>query len=114
MKGTSLVLLLAPAFFLVEGVCFAPAHVAWLFALVIILASLGCMAWGIRIFRTHRILGCLCILFPGLYVAAVVLLLQPVKFRANKRAGAGGRMTVLFHAELARPAAAQHGRVLQR
>jgi hypothetical protein len=108
VKATSVVLLLAPVFFLAEGVCFASTHVAWLFALVILLASLVCLAWGIRIFRTHRMLGCVCILFAGLYVVAVVLLLQPVKVRANKRAGGDGGLTVLFHAGRAWPAAPQH------
>ncbi len=110
MKLTTAILLAAPAFFMAEGVYFASAGIAVVIASVIVLCSLACLAWGIWIFRTHRALACVCIVFAALYLTALVLLLQAAKATAKIRAGGDGGIIALFHAEPCWPAAPHHGR----
>ncbi len=79
MKLFTAILLLAPAFFMAEGVYLASGGMAVLFASVIVLCSLACLAWGCWIFRRHRKLACLCISSAVLYLIVLALLLLPPK-----------------------------------
>ena len=109
MKGFTAILLLAPAYFITLGVLFASAGMAVVFASVIGLCSLACVAWGIRIFRSHRKLACVCFVVAAVYLIGLALLLQPAKAKglpkvilghgiANVRLGAefGQRLAVGF------------------
>jgi hypothetical protein len=98
VKLFTAILLLAPAYFIALGVLFASAGMAVVFASVIGLCSLACVAWGIRIFRSHRRLACVCFVVAAVYLVALALLLQPAKARgANKRAGVDTGFAALFH-----------------
>ena len=82
MKLFTAILLLAPAFFMAEGVYLASGGLAVLFASVIAFCSLTCLAWGCWIFRRHRKLACLCIASAVLYLIVLALLLLPAKAAA--------------------------------
>ena len=99
VKLFTAILLLAPAFFMAEGVYFASAGMAVLFAWVIVLCSLTCLAWGCWIFRRHRKLACLCIASAILYLMVLALLLLPANAAtANKARAANPATASRFHA----------------
>jgi uncharacterized membrane protein YdfJ with MMPL/SSD domain len=85
MKLFTAILLLAPAFFMAEGVYLASGGMAVLFASVIVLCSLTCLVWGCWIFRRHRKLACLCIASAVLYLIVLALLLLPARTAAANR-----------------------------
>src|ERR1035437_1328737 len=82
MKLFTAILLLAPAFFMAEGVFLSSGGMAVLFASVIVLCSLTCLAGGCWIFRRHRKLAYLCIASAVLYLVVLALLLLPAKAAA--------------------------------
>ena len=111
MKLFTAILLLAPAYFITLGVLFASAGMAVVFASVIGLCSLACVAWGIRIFRSHRKLAWVCFVVAAVYLVALALLLQPAKARgANKLAGVDTGFAALLALGRPCPGTTQHGR----